>query len=349
MKKLVLLFFVIGYYSMAVAHAGMFDRYLEMKVSVEALVLVMGITQAILYLFLRFSKSRIACWYKGYAIHIAKILHRRTWLRWCLAWILSSFVCTPYLYGLSTELFFFAFIPLLIFLFYYCSWVWNGEKRKKHLTGVRGLSIFLSAAGQQVLGYLFYALICETPTFHQLVYYTDDEYSMFDFKLFPGIDGFYYMAEGFACIAFITIIPYILLFLVRALIYIASTIPSSKKGNKKDRYVEISHYTSTITKMIWVAITIFFGAFILLCWLIMTIGGILALILKILLLNENIATSLPSYLTNYAKSIQEAFLLNGIGGWIQLLLFNLLMPLYVLGQFIDVKERVRSFFCKKGR
>ena len=157
------------------------------------------------------------------------------------------------------------------------------------------------------------------------------------------------MAEGFACIAFITIIPYILLFLVRALIYIASTIPSSKKGNKKDRYVEISHYTSTITKMIWVAITIFFGAFILLCWLIMTIGGILALILKILLLNENIATSLPSYLTNYAKSIQEAFLLNGIGGWIQLLLFNLLMPLYVLGQFIDVKERVRSFFCKKGR
>ena len=176
MKKLVLLFFVIGYYSMAVAHAGMFDRYLEMKVSVEALVLVIGITQAILYLFLRFSKSRIACWYKGYAIHIAKILHRRTWLRWCLAWILSSFVCTPYLYGLSTELFFFAFIPLLIFLFYYCSWVWNGEKRKKHLTGVRGLSIFLSAAGQQVLGYLFYALICETPTFHQLVYYTDDEY-----------------------------------------------------------------------------------------------------------------------------------------------------------------------------
>lgn len=77
MKKLVLLFFVIGYYSMAVAHAGMIDRYLEMKVSVEALVLVIGITQAILYLFLRFSKSRIACWYKGYAIHIAKILHRR--------------------------------------------------------------------------------------------------------------------------------------------------------------------------------------------------------------------------------------------------------------------------------
>ena len=274
---------------MAVAHSGMMDRYLEMKVSVEALVLVIGITQAILYLFLRFSKSRIACWYKGYAIHIAKILHRRTWLRWCLAWILSSFVCTPYLYGLSIEFFFFAFIPLLIFLFYYCSWVWNDEKRKKHLTGVRGLSVFLSVVGQQVLGYLFYALICETPTFHQLVYYTDDEYSMFDIKLFPGIDGFYYMAEGFACIAFITIIPYILLFLIRALFYIVSTIPSSKKGNKKDRYVEISHYTSTI-------------------------------------------------------------LLNGIGGWIQLLLFYLLMPLYVLGKlFIDVKERVRSFFCKIGR
>lgn len=347
MKKLVLLFFVISYCSIAVAHAGMFDRYLEMKVNVEALVLVIGISQAILYLFLKFSKSRIARWYKRYTIHIAKMLHKRTWLRWCLAWILSSFVCTPYLYVLSIELFFFAFIPLLIFLFYYCSWVWNAEKRKKHLTGVRGLSIFLTVAGQQVLGYLFYALICETSTFHQMVYYTDEEYSMFDFKLYPGIDGFYYMAEGFACIAIITIIPYILLFLVRVLFYLASAISSSKKENKKERYVEISHYASTITKRIWDAITILFDASILLCWLIMTIGGIIALILKILMLNENIATSLPSYLTNFAKSIQDAFLFNGIGGWIQLLLFILLMPLYVLGQFLDVKEHVRSFFCRK--
>jgi len=347
MKKLVLLFFVISCCCMAVAHAGMFDRYLEMKISVEALVLVIGITQVILYLFLKFSKLRIARWYKGYTLHIAKMLHKRIWLRWCLAWILSSFVCTPYLYGVSIELFFFAFIPLLIFLLYYCSWVWNGEKRKKHLTGVRGLSIFLSVAAQQVLGYLFYALICETSTFHQLVYYTDEEYSMLDFKLYPGIDGFYYMAEGFACIAFITIIPYILLFLIRAIFYLASAISSSKKGNKKERYVEISHYVSAITKIIWVATTILFGAFIFLCWLIMTIGGIVALILKILMLNENIATSLPSYLTNYAKSIQEAFLLNGIGGWIQLLLFNMLMPLYVLGQFVDVKERVWSFFYRK--
>lgn len=332
---------------MAVAHAGMYDRYLEMKVSVEALVLVIGITQVILYLFLRFSKSRVVCRYKECIIHITRRLHKKIWLRWCLAWGLSSFVCTPYLYGGSIELFFFAFIPLLIFLLYYCSWVWNGEKRNKHLTGVRGLSILLSVAGQQVLGYLFYALICETSTFHQLMYYTDEEYSMSDFKLYPGIDGFYYMAEGFACIAFITIIPYILLFLVRALFYLGSAISSSKKGNKKERYKKISNYSSIVTKAIWVAITILFGAFILLCWSIMTIGGIVALILKILMLNENIANSLPSYLTSYAKNIQEAFLLNGIGGWIQLFLFNLLMPLYVLGQFVDVKENVRRFLCGK--
>ena len=49
---------------------------------------------------------------------------------------------------------------------------------------------------------------------------------------------------------------------------------------------------------------------------------------------------------DFVDSIQGAFLIDGIVAWIQLILFNLLMPLYVIGQFLDVKFRARKLFRK---
>lgn len=128
-------------------------------------------------------------------------------------------ICYWSLYGV----FLFAFIPLAVFLIYYSYWVLNTEKRKKHLTGIKGLSLLLSVSFQQALGYLIYALICETSTFHRFVYYTDEEYEMFDFKLYPGIEGFYYIAEGFAVISIITAMPFIVLFIMRTIRYLFFT------------------------------------------------------------------------------------------------------------------------------
>ena len=200
---------------MANAHAGLADRYLKMKISVDALVLVIAVTQVSAYLFLKYSKSKVSFWYKKLIIRIAKKIHKNSYLKWYASWALSSLVFTPYIIGLSMEFSFLAFIPLVVFLIYYSCWVLNMEKRKKHLTGIRGLSLLLSVSFQQALGYLIYALICETSTFHRFVYYTDEEYEMFDIKLYPGIEGFDYITEGFAVISIITAIPFIVLFIMR--------------------------------------------------------------------------------------------------------------------------------------
>ena len=45
---------------MANAHAGLADRYLEMKISVDALVLVIAVTQVSTYFFLKYSKSKVS-------------------------------------------------------------------------------------------------------------------------------------------------------------------------------------------------------------------------------------------------------------------------------------------------
>lgn len=343
MRRLSLFFFSIFFCNVVMAHAGMYDRYLDMKISVEALVLVIAVCQLSAYLFLRYSKSQLACHYKKVILHIAKTVYRNLWLRWGMAWAISSFVCTPYVYGFSIELFFFAFIPMLIFLIYYCNWVWNKEKRRKRLTGIRPLSILLSVAFQQFLGYIVYALICETTWFHSLVFYTDEEYEMLDVKLYPGIEGFDYMAQGLLGIAFITAIPYVLLFIIRTIFYLFSVFRSKNNDkNRKERYKTISRYATVVAQSLWAVAAFAMGAIILVCWVIMTLGGLAMLFLKVLMLSDSVTSSLPEYMINYVRDVQEAFLLNGIAGWIQLLLFNLLMPLYVIGQFVDVKEAFRT-------
>lgn len=310
MKKLMMLFcFVLSCCIMANAHAGIADRYLRMKISVDALMLVFAVTQVSTYLFLRYSKSKVSCWYKKLIIRIAKRINKKSYIKWCASWALSSLVFTPYVMGLCTEFFLLAFIPLVVFLIYYSCWVLNMEKREKHLTGIRGLSLLLSVSFQQALGYLVYALICESSTFHGVVYYTDEEYEMFDL---------YHITRRLAIISIITAIPFIVLFL-RYLFYTS--------------WYALYTYTSKTILIVWSIITFAFNLFLLLAWAIMTIGGFAVLILKLIMLNNAIASSLPQYMIDFVDSIQGAFLIDGIVAWIQLILFNLLMPLYVMGQF----------------
>lgn len=225
MKKLMMLFcFVLSCCIMANAHAGLADRYLEMKISVDALVLVIAVTQVSTYFFLKYSKSKVSFWYKKLIIRIAKKVHKNSYLKWYASWALSSLVFTPYIIGLSMEFSFLAFIPLVVFLIYYSCWVLNMEKRKKRLIGIRGLSLLLSVSFQQALGYFIYALVCETSIFHRFVYYTDEEYGIFGLKLYPGIEGFSYITGGLAIISIITAIPFIVLFIMRTWRYFCMKI-----------------------------------------------------------------------------------------------------------------------------
>lgn len=200
---------------MANAHAGIADRYLKMKISVDALMLVFAVTQVSTYIFLKYSKSKVSCWYKKLIIRIAKKVHKNSYLKWYASWALSSLIFTPYIIVLSMEFSFLAFIPLVVFLIYYSCWGLNMEKRQKRLIGIRGLSLLLSVSFQQALGYFIYALVCETSIFHRFVYYTDEEYGIFGLKLYPGIEGFSYITGGLAIISIITAIPFIVLFIMR--------------------------------------------------------------------------------------------------------------------------------------
>jgi hypothetical protein len=101
---------------MANAHSGMSDRYLDMKICVDALVMVIAVIQVSIYLFLRYSKSKVSCWYKRLIIRIAKKVYKKSYLKWFASWALSSLVFTPYVIGLSMEFFFFVLLVVLAIL-----------------------------------------------------------------------------------------------------------------------------------------------------------------------------------------------------------------------------------------
>ena len=46
---------------------------------------------------------------------------------------------------------------------------------------------------------------------------------MFDFKIYPGIEGFYYIIEGFVVISIITAMPFIVLFIMKTIRYLFFT------------------------------------------------------------------------------------------------------------------------------
>ena len=52
---------VLSCCTMANAHAGMYDRYLDMKICVDAIVMVIAVIQVSIYLFLRYRKSKVSC------------------------------------------------------------------------------------------------------------------------------------------------------------------------------------------------------------------------------------------------------------------------------------------------
>lgn len=228
-KRIGICFLIVVLYSTAFAHAGLYDRYLEMMININAITLVIAVTQIACYLILRYCKVQWLLHYKKIVIKWAKYIYKRAWMRWTFAWGLSSFVFSPYVYCFCAHFFIFALIPLLLFWLFYCSWVWRKEKRKKCLTGFRALSRYISVTVQQGIGYVLYALVCKTSVFHAFVYYTDKEYEIVGLRLYPGIEGI--EIEGIVTISVLFVIPFIILFLAKFVVLLRGKTKTADLSN----------------------------------------------------------------------------------------------------------------------
>ena len=215
----------------AFAYAGMADRVIN---EMEEIAFVLSI-QILCCLYLRFSNSQIARWYKRRVIYATLYLHKRQWMKWLFAWFLSWFVTFPCIWLICIPFLVFAFLPFGFLWIYYCSFVWNSEKRHKYFTGKKALAWLLSVA-------IPLMVVCAVVMLSEIA----------------TVSQYFYSLMALICIAFIFAIPFVLLLTVEGICRLFSRL--QKKDNHAEDADGISQLTTKIMQIIKIVLI---GTFIL--------------------------------------------------------------------------------------
>ena len=189
------------------AHAGMMDRWLQERINVVGVFKVILFIQITMGFFcfrwrsckLNLCLKKISQYYtshKGFALFCT--------------WLLSSFVTTPYLIELSMPFLFLAFIPIFIIFIVYTYIIWKDKIREK-ITTSHSIYYMLHFLVQHSIAYIIYPFVYDTYIFRLFVYYTDEEYSSAEYKLYPEIDGLYDIADHIIFFTLMFSIPYLFL------------------------------------------------------------------------------------------------------------------------------------------
>jgi len=214
-RKFLVILFLFSCSLMCLAHAGMFDDYLRRMVSVDAVVLTIAVAQIVCYLLIRSNWFKAIKRVRKSLLLFAKKLHRNGWLRLLAAWGLSSFALSPYIVIACNWLWILGILLFLVFWLFYLFLVLYGKTRRAILTGIKPLYLLLVASIGEIIGGIVYCTIYEMEWFRSITYYTDEEYALSDFKLFPTIDGVWDLWNEMKIIFFFFAIPYVLLIAIR--------------------------------------------------------------------------------------------------------------------------------------
>ena len=96
------------------AHAGMYDRYIDMVACVKAVLNTIFVSQIVVYLIIRFTKRN-----RMRLLLLAKRLCKNWWINLLAAWALSSFVLTFYWDVFCLEAFILGIIIIILFWCFY--------------------------------------------------------------------------------------------------------------------------------------------------------------------------------------------------------------------------------------
>jgi hypothetical protein len=213
MKKIIVVLTVLFAIPLAgYAHAGFFDRYLEMMDVLYAVLKTIFVSQVLVFLFVRFSRFKITKRIRIRLLLLSKRLCKNQWVNLFAAWALSSFVLTSYWYVFSEGLFILAIIPLFIFWIVYFVVVCREKLRKRWLCGLKPIYFYIIATIGQIIGFFIFFL----PTLGWYIpdnYYSRKMYCLFGF---PYIEAGSQLAEGMLLLSALLAIPYLLLVFCKA-------------------------------------------------------------------------------------------------------------------------------------
>ena len=223
--------FLLGIATACHAHAGMYDRYVEMMDVLYAIIKTIFAVQLVAYLVIVVKWGESSKRIRMKLLYFAKRLCKNQWVNLFVAWALSSFVLTSYWYVFCSAFWLMGIIPLVLFWCLYLIVVLRKEARIKLLSGVKAIYLYLIASiGQGVVfvlllstEILWYIPVNEyTEPLMDFLCYT---YRIYSFR--PPFDenGIYFIAkEGMWQLTILLAIPYLLLLTCFALRSVANKI-----------------------------------------------------------------------------------------------------------------------------
>lgn len=193
------------------AHAGMFDRYLDMVACVKGVQNTIFVSQIVVYFIIRFTK-RI----RMRLLLLAKRLCRNWWINLLAAWALSSFILTSYLDVLCQEAFIGGVIIFFLFWCLYLFVVLRKKMRSRLLSGMKAIYFYLIASIGQIIGFSVYYIAYILKWYSPYYEYTGLLWDLLGYKLFICDDGGYILMKGMLDLTICLAIPFFVLVVNKA-------------------------------------------------------------------------------------------------------------------------------------
>lgn len=224
MKKIIVVLTVLFAIPLAgYAHAGFFDRYLELMDVLNAVLKTIFVTQLFVYLLIVVKWGNLSKRIRMKLLFLAKGLCKNQWINLFAAWLLSSFVLTPYVDVFCVSLWILGIIPLFLFGVIYWIIVFKKKQRKRWLSGLKAIYFYIITSIGQIMGFSIYYI-----TYILKWYVPSNEYCgiMWDFlgyKSYIGNEGGYILLEGMLELAICMAVPYLVLVVINAVRFILSS------------------------------------------------------------------------------------------------------------------------------
>ena len=190
------------------AHAGIFDRFLKQMVSYQAILVTILTVHILLCIGFKLLNNKLSRYKRGLLKAVEQIRQKRIYTITC-SWILCSFVYGVYVCLLAGQIFFWGGLVIEIFLPTFAIFFLRKKWRERHLFGRRAIYCYLQSSIFMSIGISVYLILCNCEWFRSCLSYTDLEYQVADFYLYPEAEYIIQLADDTFAFAIILIIPYL--------------------------------------------------------------------------------------------------------------------------------------------
>lgn len=206
------------------AHAGMYDRYLDMMACVKAVLNTILVSQIVIFFLIKFNWLKSSKHIRMRLLLLAKKSCKTWFVNILAAWALSSFVLTSYLDVFCLEAFIVGIIIFFLFWCFYLFVVLRKKMRRKLLSGIKAIYFYLIASIGQIIGFSVYYFAYLLKWYSPYYEYTGFLWDFLGYKTYIGDEGGYILLKGMLEMAICMAIPYLALAVMKAVKFVIHRI-----------------------------------------------------------------------------------------------------------------------------